>query len=330
VSQSQLITLSEIKDVARKFLQLRLIDEDMIDVAMATYIANKFDGDPLWIFLNGPPSNAKIEILMSMKDHEMTFFLSTVTRNTFMSGKVDKSGKDPSLLPRMTNKLVIIKDFTSLLSLQKDARNEIYSQFREIYDGRYDKGAGSGVHCRSWSGKIGIVAGVTPAIDGQWSVSAMLGERFLHFRCGGGNRGAAAKTAIRHSTGMKQHRQELRDIVTKFLKQLDRIKTAELNPLNTDMEDRLITLAIFCATARTSVDRHLYTQNIEVYPEPEGPARLTKQLHILANGLAVVRNKNEVDEDIYQVVKKVARDSMPKLRFRILKALWELYEYKNN
>ena len=222
--QSQSITLGEIKEVARKFLQLKPDDENMFDIVMATYFANKLDADPLWIFLNGPPSNAKTEILMSMQDHQNTFFLSCVTKNTFLSGRVkkDKDGeeKDCSLLPHMTGKTVIIKDFTTVLSLQKDARHEIYSQFREIYDGLYSKSYGSGF-TREWKGKIGVIAGVTPAIDKQFAVHTLLGERFLHFRCGGGNRFGIAKMAMKYSTGIAKFRKELREVVSSFLNKLD-------------------------------------------------------------------------------------------------------------
>jgi hypothetical protein len=47
VSKSQLITLEEIKGVARRFLQLKPDDETMFDISMATYFANKLDADPL-------------------------------------------------------------------------------------------------------------------------------------------------------------------------------------------------------------------------------------------------------------------------------------------
>lgn len=130
----------------------------MIDMAMATYMANRLDADPVWIFFNGPPASSKTEILMSMKNHRETFFLSALTKNTFLSGKSKKDKdtgeeKDCSLLPYMTGKLVVIKDFTTVLSLQKDARAEIYSQLREIYDGHFAKAFGAGDGRKSWDGK---------------------------------------------------------------------------------------------------------------------------------------------------------------------------------
>jgi len=41
--------------------------------------------------------------------------------------------------------------------------------------------------------------------------------------------------------------------------------------------------------------------------------------------LAIVRDLPEIDEGIYEVVKKVARDSLPSLRLKLLDSLWSLY-----
>ena len=50
MEQSQFTTsLRDIKDVAKKFLRLTPSDENMIDMAMATYMANKLDADPVWL-----------------------------------------------------------------------------------------------------------------------------------------------------------------------------------------------------------------------------------------------------------------------------------------
>jgi hypothetical protein len=60
-------------------------------------------------------------------------------------------------------------------------------------------------------------------------------------------------------------------------------------------------------------------------PQPEGPARLAKQLKLLAVALAIVRGQNNIDEAIYGVVKKVARDTVPHVRLVLLGTLWKMY-----
>ena len=64
--------------------------------------------------------------------------------------------KDASLLPKISGKILIFKDWTSLLSINKDARAEIMGQFREVYDGEMKKPFGNG-KIAQWKGKIGFV-----------------------------------------------------------------------------------------------------------------------------------------------------------------------------
>src|SRR6266581_8901964 len=74
-----------------------------------------------------------------------------------------------------------MKDFTSILTMHRDARGEIFSQLREIYDGQYSKAWGTGKEV-NWHGKVGILAGVTGIIDRENAFNSALGERFLMYR----------------------------------------------------------------------------------------------------------------------------------------------------
>ena len=42
--------------------------------------------------------------------------------------------KDASLLPQINGQIMLFKDWTTVLSMQRDARAEIFSQFREIWE----------------------------------------------------------------------------------------------------------------------------------------------------------------------------------------------------
>jgi len=104
---SQSITLEQVKGVAADFLHLNEVDSNMLDVAAATFVANKFDGDPLWMQIIGAPSGAKTELLASMSGHPQTYLLSSMTANTLASGAVvhnrkTKTKENASLLPRLS------------------------------------------------------------------------------------------------------------------------------------------------------------------------------------------------------------------------------------
>jgi DNA-binding MarR family transcriptional regulator len=46
---------------------------------------------------------------------------------------------------------------------------------------------------------------------------------------------------------------------------------------------------------------------------------------MLATGLTIVRGQSTVDEEVYRLVAKAGRDSMPRLRLEVIRSLWALY-----
>jgi hypothetical protein len=314
--------IEDVREAARRFLHLD--DENVIDVAMAVYVANKFDADPLWMFFVSPPSTAKTEILMSFDGHPGAKILSTLTPRSLISGKTALDAKDCSLLPQLSGKVLMLKDFTSVLALRREDRNEIFSQLREIYDGRYVKAFGNEGQFREWSGKIGLMAGVTPAIDKHMIVNQMLGERMLYYRIVTRSYEEIAREAIRHTTKSNPKRKAFQQVVQAFLSQFDGGVPALVNEKG-EFEERLKNLALVCSHARSAVLRHREDQSLEAMPEPEGPARLAKQLNLFAMALAVVRGQTRIDNAIYNVIKRTALDGLPHWRKKTLEALWLMY-----
>lgn len=78
---------------------------------------------------------------------------------------------------------LILKDFTSVLSMNPDSRAELLAALREIYDGDYSRffGSDGGTHSE-WHGRIGLIAAVTPEIERHRRVITSMGDRFLFLR----------------------------------------------------------------------------------------------------------------------------------------------------
>ena len=107
---------------------------------LATVVAHNYPGDPVWLFLVGAPGSAKTEIIRTLRTSK-TYSLSSLTQHTLISGLKTK-GDDPSLLPKLDGKVLVIKDFTTVLSGRRDVRTEICGQLRDIYDGFCEKSFG--------------------------------------------------------------------------------------------------------------------------------------------------------------------------------------------
>jgi hypothetical protein len=306
-------SLADVEATFSRWLQMK--DAEPLRVALATVAANRLPGDPSWQFLVAPPSGLKTEIIRSLNGIPEIYPLSTITAQTFASGFVTKGRRDPSLLYKLDGRVLTMKDFTSVLSLNYDKRTEILGQLREIYDGAYHKEFGNG-HVVDWTGKIGLVAGVTPVLDMQYTVNQMLGERFLLYRLKADAPLTVARRAIEQRGKELPMRDELRGAVHDFFAQLE----AHEVPLQEGLLERLSALACLTARARSAV---LWDHQGEMsyVPGPEGPARLAKQFSALGAGLALIRGGSSVTLEDYATLYKVALDTMPAQRTTMLNVL---------
>ncbi len=161
---------------------LEMPNEEPLLVIIAACMANRLLGDPLWLFLVAPPGGSKSELLMSLDASDYIVSLSQLTPHALISGqKVGKGMEDPSLLPRLNNRMLIVKDFTAIMGMNETDRENILGQLRDAYDGKAEKYFGTGEH-KTFRSKFGVIAGVTPAIEKFANQSVSLGERFLKYR----------------------------------------------------------------------------------------------------------------------------------------------------
>jgi hypothetical protein len=318
--------ISKVKEVIHKWLYFE--DDEMVDVMIAAHLANQFNTDPLWLIFIAPPSSTKTELLRSFDGHKKAHFLSSLTAATLVSGLLSKKNMpEPSLLLSLNGKTLILKDFTSVLSLRSETQQEVLGQLREIYDGQYSKDFGNGKRIK-WQGKIGLLGACTPIYDSHYGVIGTLGDRFLLYRSHTANEtkmGLQAQKILGQEDDM---RKQIREAVHRFINQFDKIHDLQFKNDN-KINEMIVTLATFCAYARCPVGRDSRSEQVLYAPMPEGPARLVKQFMQLGWGLAVVHGKRVIDEQVYQIVKKIGNDLVSTQRIKILQDFWKdrVFEY---
>lgn len=312
--------LSDVKNICKKWLHLE--DDRVIDVMLAIYLANQFQTDPLWMVFIAPPSNTKTELLRAFKGHPGTCFLSNLTPSTLISGMPKKKNFNPSLIFELDNKVLILKDFTTILSMRSENQQEVISQLREIYDGQYKKAFGTG-QVVDWEGHVGLMAACTPIYDKHYGVIGSLGDRFLLYRTENPDGEAMGCQAQRIVGREEEMREEIRNSFHAFINQFNGF--AENLSFQTDpkVKDMIVTLACFCAVGRTPVERDFRTRTIDYDPQPEGPARLVKQFMQLGMSLALIHGKKQIDVPIYELLKKVGHDLVSSSRLKLLRFLWD-------
>lgn len=154
----------------------------------------------------------------------------------------------------------------------------------------------------------------TAAYDRAHAVIALMGDRFLLVRVDDDERVAGTRAALAGTGDGRAARAAIAEAAGGLLGHAP--TTPALDPADVDVE-RLAQVADFVTLARSPVARD-YKGEIELVLDPEGPYRFAKQLYALwrACGLLGLDRAGA-----WEVANRVARDSMPRLRWRVLDAL---------
>jgi hypothetical protein len=310
--------IDELRKQLAKWLSIPGKDTDLIDFCLAVYKSHEFEGDPLWGIIIDASGGGKTELLRAFRRRKDAYFLSKITEKTLVSGYRDPKNreKDPSLLPELNEKVLIIKDLAPLLSMRRESRNAIIGDLRDAYDGFTDQGRGN-VGKVAYESRFSLLTAATLAIDRADTVDQELGERFIKFRC----RGEASRSKIQKAISFigcdVTMRLEIDTIICRFLDSLPKIKA---EPIPKPLLDQLVQLSDFTAKARSHVTRNRDGE-LQYLPRPEVGTRLGKELGKLLLALAVVRGKAAPDDRDMATVSRVAEDCLPPNRLAVIAAL---------
>lgn len=304
-------------------------DYGALEVAMATVIAHEMMGDPIWMFLVGPPGSAKSEIISAFQTDDKIIHTSSITPHALCSGA--NMNPDPSLIPRLDGNVLVVKDFTAILALREAERQEIFGILRDAYDGSFSKVFGNGV-TRSYRSRFGVLSGVTPEIYQSLSRQAQLGERFIKYLISDNLRHedeeAILDRAMQNVNRETQMRQDLQDVTSAFLegcrKRIHAPDESVIEPeIPAEWAEKIKAVAQVGAWMRGSVPRDDYRwEQMVGRPVKEIASRLTKQLAKLGLALAMVRGQDKVGAEQYRVLKKVILDTVDQRREEVLRTLW--------
>lgn len=316
-------TLKDVHDVFKKWLFLD--STDGIDVLLATLISQRLEGPPVWLFLVGPPGSAKTELISSLSDlNEDIYATSTVTPHALISGANFQGMKeDPSLIPKLDGKVLVIKDFTAVMGTKDQEKEEIFSILRDAYDGQCGKIFGNGV-VRAYHSRFTVIAAVTPMIYDLGYRHAQLGERFLKYSLADNlvhpDEYQIISRAIENTDHETKMRKEIRDAVREYVNRS--LKGTVLPTITPELKDRIIWLGKFGARMRGTVSRDSYRNDIMTSrPTAEVGSRLGIQLAKLCRSLAMLHKREEVNDEDYKVVKKVMLDTVMQRTEDVLRTL---------
>ncbi len=307
------VSIEDVLEIFREWLYMP--DEVPIKVILAVVLTAKVPGDPLWLFVVGPPGDLKTELLRTLgTDTEHAVMVTNATPQSLLSGLSEQEGREGlDLLPKIDGKTLVIRDFTTFLSKRSDVVQEFFGRLRTYFDGEYSDHWGSIGEKRGTS-HFNLLAAVTPEIDKHSATNQRLGERFLKIRTSTDEE-RAVEFAMRNAGKEVEMRESLRKVVEAILEQAPS-KAIEISD---EAKGIIANMARFLAFLRTPVSRD-HNNILLVPPEPERPTRLVKQFMKLAQGVAVLNGNGEVGNEELFVIRRVVWDSAPPLRRQVMEA----------
>ena len=292
-------------------------DLDAIHAVLATAAAERLDGDPLWLLLISGSGNAKTETVQSLAGAGAIITSAITSEGALLSASPKQQRQTGSTggLLRLLGKsgLLVIKDVTSILAMNRDARGAVLAALREIHDGRWQRNVGTdGGRTLTWEGRIAIVGAVTTAWDRAHDVIASMGDRFVVLRVDSTiGRLPAGRRAIANTGEETTMRAELAAVVTKVLAEVRRDRAITLSD---DEEERILAAADVVTLARTGVEYDYRGDVIDAHA-PEMPTRFAKELAQVVRGAVAIGIERRA---ALRLAIRCARDSMPPLRLAIL------------
>lgn len=307
-------TFEEVVSAFKEYLYLT--DITPIKVMLATIFANRLRSERIWMFFVAPPSNTKTEFISALAMCPETRHVTTLTDKTLVSGWQGAGKNDPSMIPQLNNKILVIKDFTPILTMPPVIRDVIYSQLRDVYDGSFEKVYGHNI-VRSYKNiHFGILAAVTGSIERTAFMQQSLGERFLRYSLPIDREDMSdtsennIMTKSRRALENVSHEMDQRNKAQITLRNYLQFHKPPAVTIPQNIQDKIIYLGRLTAAMRGVVDRD-FKERMMYKPMKEGPTRILKQFKLMCIGLASVEGRSEVNENDYKILRKIAISSAP-------------------
>ena len=135
-------------------------------MVLAAAAAERLGGDPPWLMVVGGSGAAKTQTVAPLTGAGAHVISTINGEAALLSGtsKRDRAKDATGGLLRQIGPrgLLVVKDFTSVLSMNRDTRALVLAALREIYDGRWSRNVGTdGGQTLTWHGRLVVIGAVT-------------------------------------------------------------------------------------------------------------------------------------------------------------------------
>lgn len=310
--------IDELLDRMRSYLHLP--DADHVLFALAIAVGAGLDGDPAWGMIVGPPSSAKTEAVR-LVDRRVDERVDDLTPAALLSWTKGRKPRPTGILSRAGRRcFASVSDFSTITAAtERTGENGIYALLRRAHDGRVQRDLGNAEEPLVWEGRLTLLAASTPRIDDFSAHADALGPRWVYLRLPNETAEDRAKASqkAREHPDLEPARGPLQKLAAEVV--ADGVKHGHGVALPESFSEEIDNAATVCALGRATVPRNSYgRREIIGLATIEGTPRIAKQLALIARavlGLGVGADKGAA------LVRRVALDSIPQARRRVLEAL---------
>lgn len=280
------------------------VDTWLPEIMLLPYITLRWRQDHTWYRIIAPPGSGKSVHLALLSNYPQTYMLDEFTPKSFVSGFRGSGGTDPSTLPLLHNKVLVITDESTMMEQRQEDRNQVQAILRRTFDGSYSKTFGNIKDKQEYNSYFNMLVGSTPQIDRYFLYNQALGERFINYRLQIPDRKTLASVAYDNQfKNFNKHYLELKSQLHSFLKEFPKIGFNEIH-ITKQIGDYLINVADFIALIRTHITRDTTGQYVTTLPQAESAGRLVKQMTqtVLANAAMqgeIEIKTNHIDKAVY-------------------------------
>lgn len=318
------------QDVINEFGKYYKLSERLIlGLKMMTaniYSLNIKDTTPNWQHIISPAGSAKTEWINSFRLCSHVHVMSNASAKSLVSGFATKKGNDPSLIPQIIGKALLIKDFTEILEMHRSERDEMMGVLRGAYDGYIIKQFGNGVVRKYEKCQFNIISACTKAIFGD--NQAAMGERFLKFTMIDGNEYEDLEDVLIFSANQIGREGTITLATQTIMKEFceHKFSYTEMPELSREDSVMLASLARLLAMMRVQVQlMEGHKEILQYRPQVEYGTRPMKVLSLVLRCLGMVNGPDmgyQITDIDRKIVVENAISSMTPFTFEIARAIY--------
>ena len=308
-------TLKNVYDTFSKYLHIT--DFDRLDVILATVLSNELPGTPIWMFITGESGDWKTTAVKGLKGWKNVKTLDKITPKTLASGK--NKVKDLGSELADTSTILLFFDMATMSGIDKSAKAEIWTQFRNLYDGYIDYQTGSGVERKYNNCHVTFLGCSTDSLKNEILLNAQLGTRELMYDTSAdvADNDAKMDAALENEEYEQEMYDDIQESIHRFLRHhhVDR-SIGVSSDIKSFIKKEAQRITVLRANQATDYKHGELINRVR----PEVPTRVVKQLKRIYMCLKSL-DKDYPDEKARRIISHIVDSTGNEVRQRIMKMM---------